>query len=211
MSATGKTTAATSSTSSACSSTTPCTKVGPGSILSESSFYVVKECKGDKTIVTDDLGHEITLSNRYVEEICTCADTWTSEEPKTMTELAEIFLGSPRIAMTVCYITKSSEKTKKDYELEKATKIDEILNAPFSKTQQLVEDLIENPLTRTIPGKNRVMKGRHYGHMDDLGRIHFIDMEITKDPTKDYDTRSRQVDPRTILYLIVNKVKYTLK
>ena len=210
MNTTGKTTAATSSTT-PCASSKPCTTVGPGSILSETSFYVVKECKGDKTIVTDDLGHEISLGNRYVEEICTCADTWTTEEPKTMTELAELFLSSSRIAMTVCFTTKSSEKTKKDYELEKQTKIDEILNAPFSKTQQLVEALIENPLTRTIPGKLRVMKGRHYGHMDELGRIHFIDMEITKDPTKDYDNRSRQVDPRTIQWLIVNKVKYTLK
>jgi hypothetical protein len=213
MKTTSKTTAAsTSSTSSTpCTSSKPCTTVEPGSILSETSFYVVKEWRGDKCIVTDDFGHEISLGNRYVQEICTSADIWTTEEPKTMTELAEIFSNSSRMAMTVCFTTKPTEKTKKDYEFEKQCKIDEILNASFSKTQSLVEDLIENPITRTIPGKTRIMKGRHYGHMDELGRIHFIDMEITKDPSKDYDTRSRQVDPRTIQWLIVNKVKYTLK
>ena len=55
------------------------------------------------------------------------------------------------------------------------------------------------------------MKGRHYGNIDDLGRIHFIDMEVEKGDNPDYDGRSRQVDPRTIQYLIVNNVKYTLK
>jgi hypothetical protein len=185
--------------------------VAPGSILSETSFYVVKEVKGDKIIVNDDFGHEITLSEKYVNEICLSADKWETEEPKSMTELAEIFINSPRSAMSVAFITKSTEKTKKDYDLEKSTKIHEIMNASLSNTSSLLNDLIENPITRTIPGKLRVIKGRHYGNVDDLGRVHFIDMEIQRDPTKDYDNRSRQVDPRTIQYLIINKVKYSLK
>lgn len=185
--------------------------IGPGSILSETSFYVVKNLIPGKVIVNDDFGHEITLSSKYVDEICVSADSFTSEEKKTMTELAEIFISSPRIAMTVAYITKSTEKLKKDYEAEKSAKIKEIQNASLKTAESLLNDLIENPITRNIPGKLRVMKGRHYGNMDDLGRVHFIDMELSKDPSKDYDTRSRQVDPRTIQWLIVNKVKYTLK
>lgn len=182
-----------------------------GSILSETSFYVVKELKGDKTIVTDDYGHEITMGNKYIEQICVSADYSDKEEKKSMTELAEIFINSPRTAMTVAYITKATEKTKKDFEAEKKVKIDEIQNASLKNAEALLSDLIENPITRSIPGKLRVMKGRHYGHVDDLGRVHFIDMEIKRDDTKDYDTRSRQVDPRTIEYLVVNKVKYVLK
>ena len=126
-------------------------------------------------------------------------------------KLADILVNSPRIAMTVAYITKATEKTKKDFDAEKNAKIAEIQNASLKNASSLLSDLIENPITRAIPGKLRVMKGRHYGHVDDLGRVHFIDMELKKDATKDYDTRSRQVDPRTIQYLIVNKVKYTLK
>ena len=185
--------------------------VAPGSILSETSFYVVKSISGGKVIVHDDFGHEITLGERYVSEICSSADHWESEEKKSMTELAELFINSPRVAMTVSYITKSTEKTKKDYELEKATKIHEIMNASLSTTSALLSDLIENPITKSIPGKLRVMKGRHYGNVDDLGRVHFVDMEITKDSSKDYDTRTRQVDPRTIQEIIVNKVRYFLK
>lgn len=185
--------------------------IEPGLILSETSFYVVKEVQQTKVIVNDDFGHEITLGKPYVQQITISADHFESEEKKTMTELADIFINNPRMALTVAYITKTTEKTKKEFEAEKLTKIKEIQSAPIGKVEALLNNLIENPITKEIPGKLRVMKGRHYGNMDDLGRVHFIDMEIKRDTTKDYDTRSRQVDPRTIQYLIVNKVKYILK
>jgi hypothetical protein len=185
--------------------------IEPTAIFSETSFYVVKEVQQSASILVDDFGNEISIGNKYIEQICISADFFEKEEQKSMTELAEIFIKSSRIAMTVAYITKATEKTKKDFEAEKNTKINEIQNASLKNATALLSDLIENPITREIPGKLRVMKGRHYGHVDDLGRIHFIDMEIKRDATKDYDTRSRQVDPRTIQYLIVNKVKYVLK
>lgn len=187
------------------------TGVKKGEILSETSFYIVKEVQADRVLVTDDLGNEIGLSKKYVDQITVSADAWETEEPKSMTELAEIFINSPRIAMTVAFTTKDIEKTKKDYELEKATKIHEIMTASLSTTSKLLEDLIENPITRTIPGSLRVMKGRHYGSVNDLGRVSFIDMEVKKDSGKDYDSRTRQVDPRTIQWLIINKVRYYLK
>jgi len=187
------------------------TGVSKGSILSETSFYVVKEVKSDVVIVTDDFGHEITLGKKYVDQITVSADWYDSEEPKSMTELAEIFINSPRIAMSVSFITKSTEKSKKEFESEKASKIQEIQNASLSSASALLSDLIENPITKIIPGHLRVIKGRHYGKVDDLGRIHFIDMELGRDATKTYDTRSRQVDPRTLQWLIVNGVKYFLK
>lgn len=185
--------------------------IDPGTIFSENSFYVVAEVQQDKIIVVDEYNHRITMGLPYVKEILLCADFYEKEEQKSMTELAELFINSPRIAMTACFITKSSEKTKREFDIEKSAKIAEITNASLKTAATLLSDLIENPITKVIPGKERVIKGRHYGHVDDLGRVNFIDMEIKRDPTKDYDTRSRQVDPRTIQYLIVNKVKYTLK
>ena len=189
----------------------PVLVIDPGTIFSENSFYVVKEVQQAKIIVTDEFGHEITMGLPYVKEILVCADFYEKEEQKTMTELAELFINSPRIAMTASYITKATEKTKKEFEAEKATKMAEIQNASLKNATALLNDLMDNPITKTIPGRERVIKGRHYGHVDDLGRVNFIDMEIKRDTTKDYDTRSRQVDPRTIRYLIINKTKYTLK
>ena len=186
--------------------------IGPGSILSETSFYVVKSLeKGGKVVVVDDYGHSINLSERYVKEITISADQYDSEEKKTKTEMQEILLANPRIAMTVAYITQSTEKLKRDYEAEKTAKINEIQRASLSTAAKLLEDLIDNPITREIPGKLRVMKGRHYGHQDTNGRVSFIDMEITRDASKDFDTRTRLMDPRTIQWMIVNKVKNVLK
>lgn len=191
-------------------------KVTTGTILSETSFYVVEDIRNDKVIVRDDLGNKITMGEKYVEQICVSADSWEFEEKKSMTELAEIFISSPRIAMTVAFYKKDEVKTKTAYNKEVSDAILRVQNAKVSEVEGLLKNLIENPISKSTPGALRIMKGRHHGHIDELGRVHFIDMELDniKKPSADggvYDTRKREVDPRTILYLIVNKVKYTLK
>lgn len=182
-----------------------------GAILSEISFFKVKEVKASSVIVSDEHGNDIEISHEYVEQVLISADYYVTEEKKTMTELAEIFISNPRIAMTVAFFKKDKEKTKKAYEAEKKALIQKVQEARVSDVPILLDEMIENPLSRVIPGELRVMKGRHYGNVDELGRIQFVDMEQAKEPGKDYDSRLRQVDPRTIKYLIINKVKYILK
>lgn len=184
--------------------------LGKGSILSETSFFVVKEVKKEAIIAVDDFGNEITIGNAYVEKVLSSADIFATEEKKTITELADLFISSPRVAMTVAYFKKDVVKTKKAYEAEKAAKILAIQNAKVSEVTGLLNDLIENPISKVIPGELRVMKGRHYGNIDDLGRMQFIDMEESKGD-KDHDSRLRQVDPRTLVHVIVGGVKYSLK
>lgn len=179
-----------------------------GSILSETSFFTVEEVKKNSIVVKDDHGNNIEIGKEYVETVLASADQYEFEESKTITELAELFINSPRIAITVCFRKKDTEKTKKAFNQEKQTKIDQIRNAKVSEVEGLLSDLIENPITKIIPGELRVMKGRHYGAIDDMGRIQFVDMEL---PLTDPSSRLRQVDPRTIRYLIVGGVKYNLK
>lgn len=181
----------------------------PGSILSESSFFVVERLEKDAIIVKDDNNNEIKIGNKYVEQVLNSGDLFDSEEKKNMTQLAEIFLNSTRIAMTVCFVKKDTEKTKKAYTAEVNNAISRVKTASIGEVEKLVLDLIENPISKTIPGGERIMKGRHYGNIDDLGRVSFIDMEIASNPSKP-ESRIRQVDPRTIQWLIVNGVKYTL-
>lgn len=182
-----------------------------GEILSETSFYTIKNIKDNAVELIDDLGNSLTISKKYIEKIINSADFFEATEEKTMTELAELFINSPRIAMTVAFFKKDQAKTKKAYEAEKKAKIEEIQSARVADVPKLLNDLIENPLSKVIPGELRIMKGRHYGSIDELGRIQFIDMEQSRDASKDYDTRLRQVDPRTIQYIIVGGVKYQLK
>ena len=70
---------------------------------------------------------------------------------------------------------------------------------------------IASAVSDALVGEERTMVGRHYGSQDEFGRIRFIDMEEKKDDTKDYDTRQRLVDPRTICWLILRGVKYKVK
>lgn len=181
-----------------------------GSILSESSFFVVKDINKDSVVVTDDYGNELTIGKPYVEKILNSADCFSSEENKTKTELAEIFINSPRIAMTVAFYKQDKVKTKKAFNAEVDAAVNKIQNAKVSEVEGLLRDLITNPILDYTPGELRVMKGRHYGEIDDLGRIAFIDME-EQNTNSNFDTRKKLVDPRTIQYIIVNNVKYSLK
>jgi len=187
-----------------------------GSILSETSFFVVKKVNPTSIDVTDDLGNDLNIGKPYVEAVLQSADIFNKEEKKTMTELADLFINSPRIAMTVAFFKKDVAKTKKAYEAEKQAAIEKVQSASLANATALLADLIDNPISKVIPGDLRVMKGRHYGFVDDLGRIHFFDMELPKEIKKnkageDYDTRKREVDPRTIQYIIVGGTKFSLK
>lgn len=106
---------------------------------------------------------------------------------------------------------KDENKTKKAYNQEIADAVKKVQEAKVSEVEGILKDLIENPITKTIPGETRIMRGKHYGSVNDLGRLSFIDMEVTPDPKRTDDSRIRQVDPRTLQYVIVNKVKYILK
>lgn len=183
-----------------------------GSILSKTSFFVVKSVNGQNVTVVDDNNNELKISNEYVNSILNSADFYTNVEKKSMTELADLFKNNPRVAMTVAFYKKDKPKLKRDIKAEKAAWVDKIQNARVGEVEALVNQLLENPVQEFIPGELRVMKGRHYGAMDDLGRIHFIDMEQSAaGATAEHDPRSRQVDPRTIQYIIVGGTRYDLK
>lgn len=182
-----------------------------GSILSETSFFKVTKVNANGISVVDDNGTELNIGKGYVESVLSSADCFSKEEKKTMTELADILLNNPRVAMTVAFYKKDTNKTQKVYKAEVAAAIAEVQNAPVSKVEGLLLNLIENPISKVIPGELRVMKGRHYGHVDDLGRLHFVDMELEKGTNPESDARMRQIDPRTVQYIIVGEVKYSLK
>ena len=175
-----------------------------GSILSETSFYIVEEVNSSSVGLKDGNGNSINIGNDYVEAILSSADYFKKEEKKSLTDLTNLFISNSRVALTVAFYKKDVDKKKRDFNKEKADKIAEIKSAPVSKIESLLTDLIENPITKVIPGELRVMKGRHYGKMNDLGRIEFVDMESSS-------TFVKQVDPRTIQYIIVGGIKYSLK
>lgn len=182
-----------------------------GDVLSETSFYnVVSVDKNNVVVNIDGTTDEVTISKEYVEALVDSAQYVTSEEKKTMTELIEIIKENPRKAMEVVFIKQATPKTQKAYKAEVEAKVNAFKTANIASIEGLVMDLINNPLSKEIPGEQRTMIGRHHGFIDEKGRVHFIDMKIAYDANKP-DSRLRQIDTRTIQSIIVNNTKYVLK
>lgn len=184
-----------------------------GEVLSEISFYVVDKVLPNGSIeVIDDYGNEITLGKEYVESgLLSSAEGFTSTEEKTATELAEIFLQNQRVAMSVEFYKKDTPKTKTQMKKEVSEWTEKVRTEFMNKGISAIEKYATEPVLPYTPGELRVMKGRHYGTPDEFGRVHFIDMEQVKGNNPAHDARTRQVDPRTLVSVIVNGVKYVLK
>ena len=176
-------------------------EVKTGQKFSETQFYSVVKIAGNKVQLVNDNGENIVVDKNYIDKCLHSADSYTEEVKIGKTEMAETFINNSRVAMTVCFFkqVKEADVTIEILESIKDAKISEI------------EKAVKKGVKKAIIGEERVMVGRHYGAVDEFGRIHFVDMEIERDITKSYDNRMRLVDPRTIKYLIVNNVKYILK
>ncbi len=175
-------------------------------ILSETQFYIVKEVKGDVLHLTNDEGKEITVSKEYAEKCLKSASQFDIVEKVSRTELIAIFLNSTNRAITVCFNkqTNPEDARKSLYDLY-SNKGGKLVSEDDFKTK--VDDVLKSVMT----GKERVMIGRHYGKLTEHGRYNFIDMEAEKDTSKSYETRMKQIDPRTLNFIIVDDKKYEVK
>ena len=60
-------------------------------------------------------------------------------------------------------------------------------------------------------GEERVLRGYLLKSETGLGRSVVVDLDIDKDSNVKYDNRQRQVDHRTLKYIIMHDTKYVLK
>lgn len=166
-----------------------------GEILSETSYYTIEEVipgKGIKVKMTD--GSIQPIGEDYAKQYFKSADNFLTEKKLNMTELADLFIKSSNIAVTVNFNKKVDENNVAK------EMIDLCANTAPSKIQSVMKKAVK----QALKGNERVMKGYHKGVINELGRIQFIDMEAD-------GYNIRQVDPRTINYLIVDNIKYILK
>lgn len=161
-----------------------------GEFLSETTYSVIKKVEKDSIVVTSN-GKDFTISKEYAETMLNSSTTFSKTEKRTKTELADIVLNNPKTAMTILYNTKLD--------------INEVAKELAYKS------LSESEIKSKLEGKERLIEGYHNGNTNDDGRLNFIDVKIEKDSTKSYDNRIRQVDLRSIKYVIVNHVKFELK
>lgn len=173
----------------------------PGTALSESQFYVVEKVSGDKVQLQTDNGGHVVVDKAYVEGYLFSADQYTETKTVSRSEAAAILLSNPSVVMTVNF-----NKQVKDADVVK-----EIMSAYEDSTPKTMETAVKKAVKKALTGEERTMIGRHFGDLNDLGRINFIDMQVPKEAGKTYDTRIRQVDPRSVNYLIVRGVRYNVK
>jgi hypothetical protein len=172
-----------------------------GDKLSESQYYTVVKISSDRVQLKNDLDEDIVVGGSYVEKCLIAADQFTETKKVSKTEAAQIFLSSPSVAMTVNF----------NKQVKEADVVKELMEAYEGSTVKTMEQAIKKSVKSALAGEERTMVGRHEGSVDEFGRIHFTDMEIEKTPGKDFDSRHRLVDPRTINWLIVRNVKYIVK
>jgi len=175
-----------------------------GDILSETQYYTVDRINGANVILTTDNGSDITVGRGYADNHLKSADHYDSINKVSRTELVNIIMGNARKAMTIHY-NKKLKKEDMDARIinlypNQGGKL--VSKAQFQANVQALLDL---------KGEERIIRGRHYGSQDANGRLHFVDMDQKKDPNKDYDTRRRLVDPRTVNWAIIDLVRYEVK
>lgn len=174
-----------------------------GDVLSETQYYEVVKTDGNRVQLLNDEGENIVVNDQYVDHSLASSDQFDETKKVTKTELAEIFLGAGRTAMTVQY---NKQVDPKDVQVGITGIYD---NIGMGMTKEAFGKEVKKALN--LKGEERIMVGRHYGTKDVNGRVHFIDMKAERKAGKTYDTRQRLVDPRTINYVIVGNVKYQVK
>lgn len=176
-------------------------KLKTGNVLSEQQFYTVEKIVGEKVQLKNDFGTAIVVDKGYVESCLQSADQYTEERKVNKTEAAALFLAHSGVAITVNF-----NKQVKDTDVVK-----EIMTAYEGSTPKGMEIAVKKAVKEALTGVERTMVGRHYGELNELGRVQFVDMEEAKTAGKDYDTRLRLVDPRGINWFISRGIKYTVK
>lgn len=169
-------------------------------VLSETQFYIVEKIVGDKVQLLNDNDERIVVDSNYVNTQLSSASQSTKQESVTRTEMAEILMKNARTAITVNY-----NKQVKPEDIQK-----ELQEAYENSTPKEFSTKMKAAVKRGLSGEERTMVGRHYGSVNEFGRLQFVDMEEVRKPGA-YDNRLKQVDPRTLNWMIVNDTKYTIK
>jgi hypothetical protein len=177
-----------------------------GTRLSETQYYKVEKIVNGQVQLRNDFNEPIVVDSNYVEKCLTSADQFDTEKNMSKTDVTNLFLSATNVALTVNYNKQVKEDEVKkqlwDLYLNKGGKI---------LSENEYKKKVASAIGAALVGEERTMVGRHYGSQDEFGRIRFIDMEEVQDLAKDYDTRQRLVDPRTINWLILKGVKYIVK
>ena len=202
-------------------------KLKQGSIISESSHYIVDNILGSTATLTHfESGQQVQISTSYLENYTNSADLYNEEIKVNKEDKRDGTLGIRSIwenihsgqVFTVCFKKQDKPKSQKKLNAEISSLIDsfsnEIDNVKNNKkgvancAKQLIEELVKNPILPYEEGEERILRGYKIQFESRDGRYNCIDMDIVK---TDKESGVRPVNINTIKWIIFNGIKYTVE
>ena len=202
-------------------------KLKQGSIISESSHYIVENILGSTATLTHfESGQQVQISTSYLENYTNSADLYNQEFKVGKEDKKDGTLGIRSIwenihsgqVFTVCFKKQDKPKSQKKLNAEISSLIEsfsnEIDNVKNNKkgvancAKQLIEELVKNPILPYEEGEERVLRGYKIQFSSRDGRYDCVDMDITR---TDKESGIRPVNINTIKWLIFDGIKYTVE
>lgn len=162
-------------------------KVKVGSVFSRHSFGKVLGVHGSQIRLRNSNGFEWGIDENILEQEFSFADQFDKEEDVSRTRAIEILTEHSHTAMTVHF--------------NKALDPKAVADALKGGQGTLSDKEWKKRVAEACAGEERVMIGHHSNSFDEHRRLHFVEM----------DKGGRLVDVRTVNWMIVNRVKYTVK
>lgn len=198
-----------------------------GSIISESSHYIVNRVSGSRAWLTHfESGEEVEIGVSYLKNYTNSADLYTQEVKVTKEDKKDGTLGIRSIwenihsgqVFTVCFKKQDKPKSKRKIQEEVdaiieqfSNSIDEVKNSKkgvANAAKNLITELINNPVLPYEEGEERVLRGYKIQFESRDGRYNCVDMDITR---TEKESGVRPVNINTISYLIFDGIKYIVE
>ena len=198
-----------------------------GSIISESSHYVVNRISGSRAWLTHfESGEEVEIGVSYLKNYTNSADLYTKEVRVTKEDKKDGTLGIRSIwenihsgqVFTVCFKKQDKPKSKRKIQEEVDAIVEQFSNSidavknnkkgVANAAKNLITELINNPVLPYEEGEERVLRGYKIQFESRDGRYNCVDMDITR---TEKESGVRPVNINTISYLIFNGIKYIVE
>lgn len=198
-----------------------------GSIISESSHYIVNRVSGSTAWLTHfESGEEVQIGMSYLKNYTNSADLYDTTVEVTKEDKKDGTLGIRSIwenihsgqVFTVCFKKQDKPKSKRKLQEEIdaiveqfSDSIDTVKNnkkGVANAAKNLVTELVNNPVLPYEEGEDRVLRGYKIQFESRDGRYDCVDMDIVR---TDKEFGIRPVNINTIKWLIFNGVKYIVK
>nr|UVX92642.1 MAG: hypothetical protein [Bacteriophage sp.] len=198
-----------------------------GSIISESSHYIVNRVSGSSAWLTHfESGEVVQIGMSYLKNYTNSADLFETTVKVTKEDKKDGTLGIRSIwenihsgqVFTVCFKKQDKPKSKKKLQEEIDAIVEQFSNSidtvknnkkgVANAAKNLVTELVNNPVLPYEEGEDRVLRGYKIQFESRDGRYNCVDMDIQQ---TDKESGVRPVNINTIKYLIFDGVKYVVE